>query len=180
MLKRGRVIRIVPSLGVLGALTVPRLAARLHTNNLQTFIGICCFALLIPLYGMLGFIPALKSAKVASLSTRLEMYILGAILGFTYGAFSSFARAAYSTLVPTGDEARFFSLYAITDKSSSFVGPLLVGVAADMFGTLRMAFVVILLGIALAIPILLSIDMDAGQRAAQAYAKQRESTSRET
>ena len=46
-------------------------------------------------------------------------------------------------LVPKSQEARFFSLYEVTDKGSSWIGPLLAGLIANL-GTMRYAMIVVL------------------------------------
>lgn len=91
--------------------------------------------------------------------------------GLLYGSFQAYARSVFSQLIPHGQEARFFGLYAITDKSSSFLGPLLVGLAAQATGSLRSGFVVILVGLILPLPLLFSLNMAQGIQDAEQYSK---------
>lgn len=67
------------------------------------------------------------------------------------------------------EEARFYSLYAITDKGSSFLGPFLVALIADSTDNLRYGFIVILMGMILPLPLLASLDVQAGREQAAAY-----------
>ncbi|KAF8261609.1 autophagy-related protein 22-like protein [Lactarius quietus] len=89
---------------------------------------------LIPLYGVLGLF-APRGAKWG-LRTPAEMYVLVVYFGALYGAFQSYARALYAEIIPPGEEARWYGLFTITDKSSSFIGPLVVGVVADWTGNI--------------------------------------------
>lgn len=83
-------------------------------------------------------------------------------LGFLYGALQSYARACFAQLIPPGEEARFFALYSITDKSSSFLGPAVVGLIADFTGSIRYGFIFILVALLLSLPILASVNMQRG------------------
>ncbi|KAH9989275.1 hypothetical protein BJV77DRAFT_690832 [Russula vinacea] len=46
-------------------------------------------------------------------------------------------RALYTKSIPPDEEARW---YGLTDKTSSFIGPLIVGLVADLTGNIRYAF----------------------------------------
>ena len=54
-------------------------------------------------------------------------------------------------------------------QSSSFIGPLVVGVISDLTGNIRYAFFFLLFMIWLAVPILMSVDVEQGRKDAQAY-----------
>ena len=103
-----------------------------------------------------------------------------------YGAFQGYARAFYAELLPPGEEARWYGLFSITDKvgisslrstclhsritqSSSFIGPLVVGVISDLTGNIRYAFFFLVFMIWLAVPILVRVDVEQGRKDAQAY-----------
>merc|ERR1712176_1009088 len=43
------------------------------------------------------------------------------------GAIQSYTRSLYASLIPPGQEAAFFSFYAITDKGSNVIGPIVMG-----------------------------------------------------
>jgi len=57
----------------------------------------------------------------------------------------------------------------ITEQSSSFIGPLLVGLISDVTGNIRYAFFFLVFMIWLAVPILMSVDVDRGRKDAQEY-----------
>lgn len=54
-------------------------------------------------------------------------------------------------------------------QSSSFIGPLVVGVISDLTGNIRYAFFFLLFMVWLAVPILMSVDVEQGRKDAQAY-----------
>merc|ERR1712176_591359 len=43
------------------------------------------------------------------------------------GTIQSYTRSLYASLIPPGQEAAFFSFYAITDKGSNVIGPMVMG-----------------------------------------------------
>ncbi|KAG0367897.1 Autophagy protein 22 [Gamsiella multidivaricata] len=67
-------------------------------------------------------------------------------------------------LVPRGRESEFFGLYAITDKGSSWLGPLAVAAITDATHEIRYAFVFLLVLLSLPIPIIyFGVDMNQGR-----------------
>lgn len=91
------------------------------------------------------------------------------VFGSVYGAFQGYARAFYAEMIPPGEEARWYGLFSITDKSSSFVGPLVVGVIADLTGNIRNAFWFLVVMIWIAVPILVGVDVERGRKDAREY-----------
>lgn len=72
-------------------------------------------------------------------------------------------------MIPRGEEARWYGLFSITDKSSSFLGPLVVGVIADVSGNIRYSFFFLVGMVWVAVPILGSVDVERGRRDAREY-----------
>lgn len=93
----------------------------------------------LPVYTILGFLPFLPFG----MKHKWEMFVFGAWYGMLLGPVQSFSRGLYMDLVPKSQEARFFSLYEVTDKGSSWIGPLLAGLIANL-GTMRYAMIVVL------------------------------------
>lgn len=135
----------------------------------QTIIACVCLLEIIPLYGILGFIPAVKDAGFG-LQQPIEIYCLGVIYGLVLGGLSSYCRAFFGELIPPGFEASFYSLYAITDKGSSVFGPAIIGVITDRYGDIRPAFVFLAALVFLPLPLLLLVDVDRGKADAAAMA----------
>ncbi|THH13716.1 hypothetical protein EW146_g6539 [Bondarzewia mesenterica] len=161
---------ITPTSGILGSLVWPVLQRRFAWSNLKVIVILVSMASAIPAYGCLGFLPVLRDkASFGGLTTQGEMFGLAVYFGTVYGAFQSYARALYAELIPPGEEARWYGLFSITDKSSSFLGPLVVGLIADTTGNIRFAFFFLVFMIWLAVPILMSVDVERGRADAQGY-----------
>ena len=128
----------------------------------------------IPIYGLLGYIPAVKRWGVFGLQQPWEMYPLGAVYGFVLGGLSSYCRSLFGELIPPGSEAAFYALYAITDKGSSIFGPAIVGAITDRYGEIRPAFVFLAVLISIPLPLMMLVDVDRGKRDGAKMAKEYE------
>ena len=154
---------IVTLFGVLGAFTWSSVSRYFRLTPIQTLA--CCIALfeLIPLYGLLGFVPAIQRLEVFGLQQDWEMYVVGAVYGLILGGVGAYCRALYAELIPPGSEAAFYALYAITDKGSSIFGPAIVGAITDRFGGIRPAFVFLVVLVGLPLPLLLLVNVARGR-----------------
>ncbi|KAF8552695.1 autophagy-type protein 22 [Imleria badia] len=161
---------ITPASGILGSLVFPALQRRFGWSNLYVLVLLVLLVSCIPAYGCLGFVPFVRRMHVGGLTTPGEMFGLAVYFGFAYGAFQSYARATFAELIPPGEEARWYALFSITDKSSSFVGPLIVGLIADSTGNIRYAFFFLVIMVWLAVPVLLHVDVEQGRIDAQTFA----------
>lgn len=131
-------INVIATLsGVAGAFTWSRISSFFRLSPVQTVLTCIFIFELIPLYGLLGYVPAIQKLGYLGLQQKWEMYPLGAVYGFVLGGLSSYCRSLFGELIPRGYEAQFYALYAITDKGSSVFGPLVVGLITDRWGEIR-------------------------------------------
>jgi UMF1 family MFS transporter len=75
--------------------------------------------------------------------------------------------------VAQGHESAFFSLFSLTDKSASFLGPAVVGLIADKSGNIRLGFLFLLVLLLAPIPVLLKVRPAAGQEEARIWSERR-------
>ncbi|ERF72477.1 Autophagy-related protein [Endocarpon pusillum Z07020] len=156
--------------GVFGAFSWSFFSRLLNLRASQTIIACICLFEIIPLYGLLGFIPSVRDFGMFGLQNPWEMYPLGAIYGFVLGGLSSYCRSFYGELIPPGSEAAFYALYAITDKGSSIFGPAIVGAITDHYGEIRPAFVFLAVLIAMPLPLMMLVDVERGKKDAREMA----------
>ncbi|KIM44314.1 hypothetical protein M413DRAFT_9452 [Hebeloma cylindrosporum] len=159
---------LTPTSGIMGSLAWPILQRKFRWSNLKILVLLVIMASMIPAYGCLGFVFQGRT-RFGGLTTQGEMFALAIYFGSVYGAFQGYSRAFYAELLPPGEEARWYGLFSITDKSSSFIGPLVVGLISDVTGNIRYAFFFLVFMIWLAVPILMSVDVDRGRKDAQEY-----------
>lgn len=157
--------------GMAGAFAWPKISRRFGLETKHTILLCMIMMEVIPLYGLLGFIPFIKSWGVLGLQQAWEIYPLGFVHGFLMGGLSSYCRAFYGEIIPPGSEAAFYALMAITDKGSSAVGPAIVGGIVDALGTIRPAFGFLAVLILMPMPLIYMIDVRRGREEAAALSK---------
>lgn len=160
--------------GVFGAFSWSKLSSLFNARPSQTIIACICLFEIIPIYGLLGYIPAIKSLGFIGLQQPWEMYPLGAVYGFVLGGLSSYCRSLFGELIPPGSEAAFYALYAITDKGSSIFGPAIVGAITDRYGDIRPAFVFLAVLIFIPLPLMMLVDVDRGKQDAAGLSRELE------
>ncbi|KAF9445237.1 MFS general substrate transporter [Macrolepiota fuliginosa MF-IS2] len=162
---------ITPASGIIGSLLWPHIQRKFRLSNLTILTTLVLLASLIPLYGCLGFLTQNPNSPIhfGGLTTPGEMFGLAVIFGSVYGAFQGYARAFYAELIPAGEEARWYGLFSITDKSSSFLGPLVVGIIADVTGNIRWAFFFLVGMVWVGAGILAGVDVERGRRDVKGY-----------
>ena len=158
--------------GIIGAFTWSKISRMMSLTPSQTILSCIFIFELIPLYGLLGYVPAIRRLGTFGLQQPWEMYPLGAVYGLVLGGLGAYCRALYGELIPPGSEAAFYALYAITDKGSSVFGPAIVGAITDATGDIRPAFWFLAVLIGLPIPLMFLVDVERGKREGAALARE--------
>ncbi len=68
-----------------------------------------------------------------------EFFILGAFIAIVLGGSQAISRSLFAQMIPNGKEAEFFSFYEVSERGTSWIGPLVFGLANQIFGNLRIA-----------------------------------------
>ena len=103
--------------------------------------------------------------------------------GFAYGAFQSYAQACYAELIPKGEEVWRYALFSVMDKvtcrstaqadhhADVFLSAveLIFGLISDATGSICYTFFLLMIMVRLAVPILLSVNVDQGGTDARNY-----------
>ncbi|MCJ1437935.1 Autophagy protein 22 [Xylographa pallens] len=173
-------INVIATLsGVFGAFAWSRLSRYFRLRPTHTIFTCICIFELIPLYGLLGYLPFIQRLGVFGLQQEWEMYMLGAVYGFVLSGLGAYCRSLFGELIPPGSEAAFYALYAITDKGSSVFGPAIVGAITDRYGEIRPAFGFLAVLIALPLPLMAMVDVDRGKKEGLELAKEFEGKAKE-
>ncbi|KAI9019080.1 autophagy-related protein 22-like protein [Hyaloraphidium curvatum] len=139
------------------------IAQRFKWSSKTGLIVLLAWMAVISLYGLIGY------SGVFGLIAPAELYGAAVWYGLGLGAVQSFARVMMSELVPPGCEAEFFSLYEITDKGSSWMGPLIVGAIYARTGYMRDSFIYLFVVSILPFPILYFVSLVRGREAAKHF-----------
>ena len=73
------------------------------------------------------------------LQTGQQFFLLGAVIALVLGGSQALSRSLFSQMIPAGQEAEYFSLYEISERGTSWLGPLLFGLAIQFSGSYRLA-----------------------------------------
>jgi UMF1 family MFS transporter len=134
---------------------------KLRTKTMIILISV--LYLVIPIIGV-------ASIYIDSLFTTIhELYIMAAYHGFLLGAIQSFNRSMFSDMLPVGKESELFGLYEITDRGSSWIGPLIVGAITNVSGTIRMGFFFLIVSMAIPIVLIMLVNSEKGKQQARAF-----------
>lgn len=102
--------------------------------------------------GVLGYAYAL-------LQTKLQFFILGAVIAIVLGGSQALSRSVYSLMIPKGQEAEYFSLYEVSDKGTSWLAPLLFGLALQFTGSYRAAILSLVVFFVVGLALLLRVNV---------------------
>lgn len=81
----------------------------------------------------------LAAAYFVPARAPLPFVALGAAIGLVLGGSQALSRSLFSQLIPAGKEAEYYGLYQISDKGTSWMGPLLFGLAYQLTGSYRIS-----------------------------------------
>lgn len=157
--------------GVFGAFGWSWVSSYFGLKPHQTILVCICLFELIPLYGLMGYLPFVQRWGVLGLQQPWEMYPLAFVYGLVLGGLGGYCRSLFGELIPPGSEAAFYALYAITDKGSSVFGPTIVGAIIDKTGSIRPAFWFLGALVGLPAPLIWLIDVDRGKREGEELAR---------
>ena len=159
----GMINVISTTTGVLGAFSWSFVSRYFGLAPHRTILACIALFEIIPIYGLLGYLPFVKQWGVIGLQQPWEMYPLAAIYGLVLGGLGAYCRSLYGELIPPGSEAAFYALYAITDKGSSVFGPAIVGAIIDASGEIRPAFWFLAVLVGLPAPLIYLVNVERGK-----------------
>jgi UMF1 family MFS transporter len=89
----------------------------------------------------------------------LLFLLLGAAIGLVLGGSQALSRSLYSQLIPPGREAEYYGLYEISDRGTSWFGPLLFGIAFQLTSSYRVSIISLVVFFALGFVLLLFVPV---------------------
>jgi len=98
--------------------------------------------------------------------TAADFYLMSAIVGLVMGGSQALSRSIFSFLIPPGQEAEYFSLYEISDKGTSWLGPMFYGLALQFTGSYRTSIVLLIVFFLIGLALLTKVDVRRGAIAA--------------
>jgi MFS-type transporter involved in bile tolerance (Atg22 family) len=121
-------ILMVQVVAIAGALGLGRLAARYGAK--RTVLG-----------ALVAWIGVLLAAFFLQAGAVGQFYALAAVIGLVQGGTQALSRSLFSQLIPAGKEAEYYGFYEISDRGTSWLGPLAFGLTYQLTGSYRLAIV---------------------------------------
>lgn len=100
------------------------------------------------------------------LRTGGEFVALAAAIAVVLGGSQALSRSLYSLMIPRGREAEYFSLYEVSERGTSWLGPLLFGLALQFTGSYRIAILSLAAFFVLGLALLACVDVRKAAREA--------------
>lgn len=100
----------------------------------------------------------------AAVKTTLEFFIMAAIVAIVMGGSQALSRSLYAQIIPKGKEAEYYSIYEISDKGTSWMCPLLFGLALQFTRSYRIAILSLIVFFIAGLLVLLRVDMQQGEK----------------
>ena len=131
-----------------GALLFGRIAIRIGAKR-ALVIGLVIWTVVV-IYAYLG---------LRGENRILEFWILGAFIALVMGGTQAVSRSLFANMIPQGKEAEFFSIYEVSERGTSWLGPLAFGLVNQFSGSLRPAILSIILFFVVGLLLLLRVDV---------------------
>ncbi|HTH50801.1 MAG TPA: MFS transporter [Pyrinomonadaceae bacterium] len=96
----------------------------------------------------------------AFLHTIGEAYIMSGAIGFVLGGSQALSRSLFSQMIPQGREAAFFGIYAISERGTSWIGPIVFGLVAQLTDSYRPAILALIVFFVVGVAILFFVNVE--------------------
>lgn len=108
-----------------GALLFERIARVVGTKNAILLSLVLWSGIVVYAYGFL--------------ETLTQAWVMAAAIAIVLGGSQALSRALFSRMIPRGREASFFGIYEISDRGTSWIGPLVFGIVVGATNSYRQA-----------------------------------------
>jgi UMF1 family MFS transporter len=144
---------MVQFVAVFGALLFERLAYLIKTKNAIVVSLVIWSAIVIYAFKFLH--------------TVAEAWVLAGLIAIVLGGSQALSRSLFARMIPEGKEAAFFGLYEVSERGTSWMGPLLFSVVIARTGSYRQALLSLIVFFVVGLIGLWVTDTDRGVREAQ-------------
>merc|ERR1712216_31450 len=110
-----------PFCAALGNFLFLWLSRKYQISNRHMVVLILFILTFLPIWGLLGYV-----SDSIGFRNSWGAFLLGASFGFFLGAIQNFSRTLFIEVIPKSCENEYFAFYELTDKGSSWLGPMVV------------------------------------------------------
>jgi len=137
---------VVQFVAIFGALFFERLAYAINTKN-AIMVSLVLWAAVV-IYGY-GF-----------LHTTNQAWLMAAVIAIVLGGSQALSRSLFSRMIPAGREASFFGIYEVSERGTSWMGPLVFGAVVDATNSYRQALLSLIIFFVVGAIVLYLTDTD--------------------
>ncbi|MBL8233647.1 MAG: MFS transporter [Bryobacterales bacterium] len=138
-------ILIAQFVGIVGAMFFNWVASKMgNKNTVMVTLAIYCFVLIY---------------AYAGVSTQGEFYFMSGAVGAVMGGSQALSRSIFSFMIPKGHEAEYYSIYEISDKGTSWMGPLFFGLALQFTGSYRISILSLIIFFFVGLAVLATVNV---------------------
>ncbi|MCE7985421.1 MAG: MFS transporter [Caldilinea sp. CFX5] len=92
------------------------------------------------------------------LQTEFQFFVIGGVIAIVLGGSQALSRSLFSLMIPRGQESEYFSLYEVSERGTSWLGPFVFGLALQQTGSYRIAILSLALFFAVGLLLLLCVN----------------------
>jgi len=93
-------------------------------------------------------------------------FVVAGAVGIIMGGSQALSRSLFAKMIPKGREAEYFSIYEISDKGTSWLSPMVFGLALQFTGSYRIAILSLVVFFVAGLAVLTRVNAEAGEREA--------------
>ncbi|MFB8240109.1 MFS transporter [Kitasatospora purpeofusca] len=139
-------VLLVQIVAIGGALLLGRIAHRFGAKS--TILG-----------SLVGWVVTLALGYFMPAHQPAWFYALACMIGLVLGGSQALSRSLFSHMIPAGREAEYFSVYKVSDRGTSWMGPLVFGLAYQITGSYRSAIISLLVFFVIGFAVLLKVPV---------------------
>ena len=94
----------------------------------------------------------------------VEFFVMAGVVAVVMGGSQALSRSLFAQFVPKGKEAEYFSIYEISDKGTSWIGPIVFGLALQFTKSYRSALLSLIVFFVVGFFVLLRVNVEKGER----------------
>jgi UMF1 family MFS transporter len=136
-----------------GALLLNRFAARYGSKR-------------VVLASLVAWTVVIMASFALQQGSVVEFLVVATCIGVVLGGTQALSRSLFSHLVPPGRRAEYFGFYEISDKGTSWLGPLVFALTLQVTDSYRTAIVSLIVFFVIGFALLLRVDVRRGIREA--------------
>lgn len=146
------IILMVQFVAFFGAISFEKIAGQIGTKPAIILSLLIWTSVLIYAYGFL--------------ETTAQFVGLAVVIAIVLGGSQALSRSVFSQMIPKGQEAAYFSFYEISERGTSWLGPLLFGLALQWTGSYHVALLSLIIFFILGLLLFIKVDIKKASLAA--------------